>query len=49
MRRELLRRKSSEHLTVYEIGAEGDVQFIATEFIEGTTLRAARARENECA
>src|SRR5574338_119085 len=28
-------------LTVYEIGAEGDVQFIATEFIEGTTLRAA--------
>jgi eukaryotic-like serine/threonine-protein kinase len=26
-------------LTVYEIGAEGDVQFIATEFIEGTTLR----------
>src|SRR5215472_13387467 len=30
-------------LTVYEIGAEGDVQFIATEFIEGTTLRAALA------
>jgi eukaryotic-like serine/threonine-protein kinase len=28
-------------LTVYEIGAEGEVQFIATEFIEGTTLRAA--------
>ena len=28
-------------LTVYEIGAEGDVQFIATEFIEGVTLRAA--------
>jgi serine/threonine protein kinase/Tfp pilus assembly protein PilF len=27
-------------LTVYEIGAEGDVQFIATEFIEGITLRA---------
>jgi eukaryotic-like serine/threonine-protein kinase len=27
-------------LTVYEIGAEGDVQFIATEFIEGSTLRA---------
>ena len=26
-------------LTVYEIGAEGGVQFIATEFIEGTTLR----------
>jgi serine/threonine protein kinase/Tfp pilus assembly protein PilF len=26
-------------LTVYEIGAEGSVQFIATEFIEGTTLR----------
>ncbi len=30
-------------LTVYEIGAEGDVQFIATEFIEGTTLRAVLA------
>src|SRR5215471_558147 len=30
-------------LTVYEIGAEGDVQFIATEFIEGVTLRAALA------
>ena len=28
-------------LTVYEIGAEGNVQFIATEFIEGVTLRAA--------
>lgn len=27
-------------LTVYEIGAEGHVQFIATEFIEGITLRA---------
>src|SRR5437764_5411776 len=27
-------------LTVYEIGAEGNVQFIATEFIEGVTLRA---------
>src|SRR5437016_12013391 len=27
-------------LTVYEIGAEGNRQFIATEFIEGTTLRA---------
>src|SRR6478752_5441380 len=26
-------------LTVYEIGAEGNVQFIATEFIEGVTLR----------
>ncbi|MGC2626251.1 MAG: protein kinase [Candidatus Udaeobacter sp.] len=26
-------------LTVYEIGAEGDRQFIATEFIEGVTLR----------
>src|SRR5215831_19798742 len=26
-------------LTVYEIGAEGNVQFIATEFIEGITLR----------
>ncbi len=30
-------------LTVYEIGAEGDVQFIATEFIEGVTLRVALA------
>ena len=30
-------------LTVYEIGAEGEVQFIATEFIEGATLRAALA------
>src|SRR5215475_10400499 len=30
-------------LTVYEIGAEGDVQFIATEYIEGVTLRAALA------
>jgi eukaryotic-like serine/threonine-protein kinase len=28
-------------LTVYEIGAEGELQFIATEFIEGVTLRAA--------
>src|SRR5207249_6503304 len=27
-------------LTVYEIGAEGNMQFIATEFIEGITLRA---------
>ena len=27
-------------LTVYEIGTEGNVQFIATEFIEGVTLRA---------
>jgi len=27
-------------LTVYEIGAEGNVLFIATEFIEGMTLRA---------
>src|SRR3954471_19866727 len=27
-------------LTVYEIGAEGNRQFIATEFIEGATLRA---------
>ena len=26
-------------LTVYEIGAEGKVQFIATEFIEGVTIR----------
>ena len=26
-------------LTVYEIGAEGNRQFIATEFIEGVTLR----------
>ena len=30
-------------LTVYEIGAEGNRQFIATEFIEGMTLRAAFA------
>src|SRR5712675_3045260 len=30
-------------LTVYEIGAEANVQFIATEFIEGVTLRAALA------
>jgi eukaryotic-like serine/threonine-protein kinase len=30
-------------LTVYEIGAEGNRQFIATEFIEGTTLRASLA------
>ena len=31
-------------LTVYEIGAEGNVQFIATEFIEGVTLRTSIAR-----
>jgi serine/threonine protein kinase/Tfp pilus assembly protein PilF len=31
-------------LTVYEIGAEGDRQFIATEFIEGITLRTSIAR-----
>jgi non-specific serine/threonine protein kinase len=30
-------------LTVYEIGAEENLQFIATEFIEGVTLRAALA------
>src|SRR5262245_33811155 len=30
-------------LTVYEIGAEGNLQFIATEFIEGVTLRSALA------
>lgn len=30
-------------LTVYEIGTEGNLQFIATEFIEGVTLRAALA------
>src|SRR5947207_11648886 len=30
-------------LTVYEIGAEGNRQFIATEFIEGLTLRASLA------
>jgi serine/threonine protein kinase/Tfp pilus assembly protein PilF len=30
-------------LTVYEIGVEGDRQYIATEFIEGITLRAAIA------
>src|SRR5947207_2972064 len=32
-------------LTVYEIGTEGNRQFIATEFIEGITLRALLARE----
>jgi eukaryotic-like serine/threonine-protein kinase len=31
-------------LTVYEIGAQGNRQFIATEFIEGVTLRASIAR-----
>src|SRR5205823_4291183 len=31
-------------LTVYEINAEGNRQFIATEFIEGMTLRASLAR-----
>src|SRR6476469_8378164 len=31
-------------LTVYEIGAEGDRQFIAMEFIEGATLRASITR-----
>src|SRR5215472_9052849 len=31
-------------LTVYEIGTEGHAQFIATEFIEGATLRASLAR-----
>jgi eukaryotic-like serine/threonine-protein kinase len=31
-------------LTVYEIGAEGNRLFIATEFIEGITLRASLAR-----
>src|SRR5436190_21258524 len=31
-------------LTVYEIGTEGTRQFIATEFIEGITLRASIAR-----
>src|SRR5438552_5106329 len=31
-------------LTVYEIGVEGNRQFIATEFIEGITLRASLAR-----
>src|SRR5437764_1042217 len=31
-------------LTVYEIGTEGNRQFIATEFIEGMTLRASLAR-----
>ncbi len=30
-------------LTVYEIGTDGDRQFIATEFIEGVTLRASLA------
>src|SRR5438477_3323679 len=32
-------------LTVYEIGTEGNRQFIATEFIEGMTLRASLACE----
>jgi eukaryotic-like serine/threonine-protein kinase len=32
-------------LTVYEIGAEGKRHFIATEFIEGITLRASLMRE----
>src|SRR5436190_8885868 len=32
-------------LTVYEIGTEGNRQFIATEFIEGVTLRALLADE----
>src|SRR5438309_2739836 len=32
-------------LTVYEIGVEGNRQFIATEFIEGITLRASLTRE----
>src|SRR6266576_2455591 len=32
-----------ELLTDYEIGAEGNRQFIATEFIEGMTLRASLA------
>ena len=32
-------------LTVYEIGAEKDRQFIATEFIEGMTLRASITRD----
>ena len=31
-------------LTVYEVGAEGNRHFIATEFIEGVTLRASLAR-----
>src|SRR4029077_5705282 len=31
-------------LTVYEIGAEGNRQFIATEFIEGITLRSSIER-----
>jgi serine/threonine protein kinase/Tfp pilus assembly protein PilF len=31
-------------LTVYEIGTEGNRQFIATEFIDGITLRASLAR-----
>src|SRR4029450_7410591 len=30
-------------LTVYEIGAEGNVQFIATEFLDGVTIRASLA------
>ena len=31
-------------ITIHEIGAEGDVHFIATEFIEGENLRAVLAR-----
>ena len=31
-------------MTVYEVGAEGNRHFIATEFIEGVTLRASLAR-----
>src|SRR5437764_4080365 len=35
----------SKHKTAYEIGAEGNRHFIATEFIEGITLRASLTRE----
>lgn len=33
-------------LTIYEIGAEGEMNFIATEFVEGETLREFARREN---
>ena len=36
-------------LTVYEIGAEGNVHFIATEFIEVITFAPLRVRENKSA
>src|SRR5690242_6595440 len=32
-------------LTIYEIGSEGDIEFIATEFIDGLSLRELMARQ----